>query len=85
MPVSKGFPGRLGYSDQHHPPVASACAQRGVITFRVAKDDYGWTVRVGDSMATPFRSRDTAIRQANCLAAAIRDHGQTAQVVVDGP
>ncbi|MFI4936581.1 MAG: hypothetical protein ACHP7N_18395 [Caulobacterales bacterium] len=35
-------------------------------------------------MTTPFRSRDLAIREANCLADAIRRHGECAEVIVEG-
>jgi hypothetical protein len=32
---------------------------------------------------TPFWSRDLAIREANCLARAIRCHGECAEVIVE--
>jgi hypothetical protein len=35
-------------------------------------------------MMTPFWSRDLAIREANCLANAIRCHGECAEVIVEG-
>lgn len=55
-----------------------------MITFNVVKEQHGWAVRMGDRMTTPFWSRDLAIREANCLAQAIRCHGESAQVVVEG-
>ena len=39
---------------------------------------------MGDRMTTPFRSRDLAIFEANCLADAICSHGVRAEVVVEG-
>lgn len=55
-----------------------------MITFHVAKEQYGWAVRMGDCMMTPFWSRDLAIREANCLANAIRCHGMRTEVIIDG-
>lgn len=46
-----------------------------MITFNVVKEQHGWAVRMGDCMMTPFRSKNLAIREANCLADAIRGHG----------
>ncbi len=54
-----------------------------MITFRVVKEQHGWAIRMGEGM-TPFWSRDLAIRQANSLAAAIRCHGECAEVIVEG-
>ena len=55
-----------------------------MITFRVVKEQHGWAIRMGEGMMTPFWSRDLAIRQANSLAAAIRCHGECAEVIVEG-
>ena len=55
-----------------------------MITFNVVKERHGWAVRMGERMTTPFWSRDLAIREAICLADAIRGHGQRAEVVVEG-
>ncbi len=55
-----------------------------MITFDVVKEEYGWAVRMGKCMTTPFWSRKQAIREANCLAGAIRRHGECAEVVVEG-
>jgi len=55
-----------------------------VITFNVVKEQYGWAIRTGECMTTPFWSRDLAIQEANCLADAIRCHGEYAEVVVEG-
>jgi hypothetical protein len=54
-----------------------------MITFNVVKERYGWAVRAGECMKTPFWSRDLAIREANCLADAIRRHGEHAVVVIE--
>jgi len=57
---------------------------RAVITFDVVKEEHGWAIRMGMRMTTPFWSRELAIREANCLADAIRCHGECAEVVVEG-
>ena len=54
-----------------------------MITFSVVKEQHGWAVRSGACMMTPFWSRDLAIREANCLADAIRRHGQHTEVVIE--
>jgi hypothetical protein len=55
-----------------------------VITFKVVKEQYGWAIRMGECMTTPFWSRDLAIQEANSLADAIRRHGECAEVAVEG-
>lgn len=55
-----------------------------MITFNVVKEKHGWAVRMGERMTTPFWSRDLAIREANCLADAIRCHGACAEVIIEG-
>jgi hypothetical protein len=55
-----------------------------MITFSVVKEQHGWAVRTGECMMTPFWSRELAIQEANCLADAIRCHGECAEVVVEG-
>ena len=55
-----------------------------MITFYVVKEQYGWAIRMGERMKTLFWSRDLAIREANCLADAIRCHGECAEVIVEG-
>ena len=55
-----------------------------MITFSVVKDKYGWAIRMGDAVSTPFRTRDLAIREAGCLADAIRCHGEVAEVIIEG-
>ena len=55
-----------------------------MITFSVVRDQYGWAIRVGERMKTVFWSRDLAIREANCLADAIRCHGERTEVIVEG-
>jgi len=55
-----------------------------MITFSVVKEQHGWAIRMDERMMTPFWSRDVAIRQANCLAHAIRCHGECAEVTVEG-
>jgi hypothetical protein len=53
-------------------------------TFKVVEESYGWAVRLGDGMTTPFRSRALAIREANCLCQELRNHGEAAEVVIQG-
>lgn len=55
-----------------------------MITFNVVKEQHGWAIRMDKRMMTPFWSRDLAIREANCLASALRRHGACAEVVVEG-
>ena len=55
-----------------------------MITFNVVKEQHGWAIRMNERMITPFWSRDLAIREANCLADAIRCHGECAEVIVEG-
>ena len=55
-----------------------------MITFEVVKEQYGWAIRMGERMKTLFWSQDLAIREANCLADAIRCHGECAEVIVEG-
>jgi hypothetical protein len=55
-----------------------------MITFNVVKERHGWAIRMGERMIMPFRSRDLAVREANCLADAIRCHGESTEVIVEG-
>ena len=45
-----------------------------IISFRVVKEPYGWAVRMGQGMMTPFHSRSMALRHANSFAEALRRH-----------
>ncbi|MGO9358609.1 MAG: hypothetical protein ACLP1D_13195 [Xanthobacteraceae bacterium] len=54
-----------------------------MIIFQVVKEQHGWAIRMDERMMTPFWSKDAAIREANCLARAIRCHGECAEVIVD--
>jgi hypothetical protein len=55
----------------------------GLIRLRVVKDDYGWSIRIGEHMTSPFRRREVAIREANRLAADIRGRGGQAEAIVE--
>jgi hypothetical protein len=55
-----------------------------MITFNVVKEQHGWAIRMGERMTMPFWSRDLAVREANCLADAIRCHGECTEVIVEG-
>jgi len=52
------------------------------ISFRVVKEPYGWAVRMGEGMMTPFRSKVLAVRHANGFADALRRCGEPVEVVV---
>ncbi len=54
-----------------------------MLTFNVVKEPYGWAIRMGDRMSTPYRSRLSAIRDAHGLADAIRRQGGSIEVVVE--
>lgn len=53
------------------------------VSFRVVEEPYGWAVRVGDGMMTPFRSKVLAVRHANGFADALRRCGAPVEVVVE--
>jgi hypothetical protein len=55
-----------------------------MIVFNVVKEQHGWAIRMDERMKMLFWSRDLAIREANCLADAIRCHGECAEVIVEG-
>ena len=55
-----------------------------MITFEVVKEQHGWAIRMEKRMKMLFWSRDLAIREANCLADAIRCHGECAELIVEG-
>ena len=55
-----------------------------MITFTVVKETHGWAVRTGARMKTPFWKREDAIREAHCLAQALRGHGECAEVIFEG-
>ena len=57
---------------------------RIIIIFKVVKEQHGWAIRMGERMMTPFWSRDLAVREANCLADAIRCYGECTEVIVEG-
>jgi hypothetical protein len=54
-----------------------------MIRLRVAKDEYGWSIQIGEQMTSPFRRREVAIREANRLAADIRTRGGQVETVVE--
>jgi hypothetical protein len=53
-----------------------------MLTFKVVSQPHGWAIQMDGRMTTPFWSKDVAIREANCLADAIRCHGQPTEVVI---
>ncbi len=55
-----------------------------MISFNVVKEQHGWAIRIDERIKLLFWSRDLAVREANCLADAIRCHGECAEVNVEG-
>jgi hypothetical protein len=55
-----------------------------MVTFKVVKEQHGWAIRMGEAVMTPFWSRDLAIREVHCIAAAIRCHGESTEVIIEG-
>lgn len=53
------------------------------ISFRVVKESYGWSVRLGDGMMTPFRFRPLAVKHASGFVDALRRRGEFAEVIVE--
>ena len=49
--------------------------------FEVAKDQYGWVVRLGVGVSAPFRTRTLANRAAQDLCLTLRRHGELVCVV----
>jgi hypothetical protein len=49
--------------------------------FEIAKDQYGWVVRLGAGVSAPFRTRILANRAAQDLCLTLRRHGELACVV----
>lgn len=54
-----------------------------MIRFRVVKEPYGWAVRTGRGMMTPFRSRGLAIEHASTFVETLRQNGEPAEVVLE--
>ncbi|HXQ16662.1 MAG TPA: hypothetical protein VN814_18770 [Caulobacteraceae bacterium] len=52
-------------------------------TFKVVREEFGWAVRLGPGMTTPFWSQAAALREANALCKSLRSHGVAAEVVVE--
>jgi len=60
-----------------------ACEMAQMICFRVVKEPYGWAVRIGEGMMTPFTSRSLAFDHAHGMAEALRGRGEIVEVVVE--
>jgi hypothetical protein len=54
-----------------------------MIGIKVGREEYGWAIRIGECMTSPFWSRDLAIRDATALANAIRGHGEQVSLVAE--
>lgn len=54
-----------------------------MLSFKVVKENYGWAVRLGDGMSTPFWTRSGAVREAYRLCEGMRSHGVAAEVILD--
>lgn len=53
-----------------------------MIVFSVVKEPFGWAIRAGGCMTSSFRTRECALKEAHCLANAIRSHGQATKVIL---
>lgn len=53
------------------------------ICFRVVKEPYGWAVRMGEGMMTPFQSQTMAIQHASGIVEALRRRGEFAEVIIE--
>jgi hypothetical protein len=51
-------------------------------TCKVVKEAHGWAVRTDDGMSMPFWKRSMAVREANRACAALRDHGQSVELII---
>ncbi len=51
-----------------------------MIMFRIVKEPYGWAVRRDEQMMMPAACRSVAIEEAERMVAALRRHGQPAQL-----
>ena len=54
-----------------------------MVRFRVVKEPYGWAVRTGRGMMTPFRSRGLAIEHASTFVETLRRNGEPAEIVLE--
>jgi hypothetical protein len=54
-----------------------------MITFSVLQQNFGWAVRLGERMSTPFWSKARAVTEANHLADRLRRHGASVEVIVE--
>ena len=54
-----------------------------MITFEVVKEPYGWAVRRDERMMMPAWCRAVAMEEAHRMVAALRGHGEAAEVRVE--
>lgn len=54
-----------------------------IITFEVAKEPYGWSIRRGAQMMTPVWCKALAVEQASRMVAVLRRHGVPAELRID--
>lgn len=54
-----------------------------MIMFSVVKEAYGWAVRRDAQMMMPACSRTAAVEEAERMVAALRRHGQPAQMQLE--
>lgn len=60
-------------------------ATSALITFEVVKESYGWAIRRDRQMMTPMWRRDLAVAEAERMVAALRRHGERAEVRICEP
>jgi hypothetical protein len=51
--------------------------------FKVAKGEFGWTVKLGDALIAPCRSQLAAVEQAQRMAEALRRNGQAVAIIIE--
>lgn len=54
-----------------------------MLIIRVVQDHHGWSIRSGEGVKAPFRSKKMAALKADMLAGALRRHGVATRVIVE--
>lgn len=63
--------------------MADLASVHDIISFRIVREPYGWAVRMGDGVMTPFESRQLALQHAQGFADVLRGCGERVEVVCD--
>ena len=62
---------------------ASCGADMATLSFKVVKDPYGWSVRLGEGVSSLFRTESRATLEAKRLCDGLKAHGVAAEVVIE--